>query len=75
MQGDHDGVDQSDVGNCSSDAGMEAFLREAAEHGQVDYFQGIHSTESCVEQQFREQGATSLTTTPVSRGLQAEAPS
>ena len=49
MQGDHDGVDQSDVGNCSSDAGMEAFLREAAEHGQVDYFQGIHSSRAAVQ--------------------------
>src|SRR5439155_4049510 len=36
------------VANCSSVAGMRAFLGEVADHREVDYFQGM--------EQFREQG-------------------
>src|SRR3954454_1512318 len=36
------------VANCSSVAGMSAFLDEKADHREVDYFQGL--------EQFREQG-------------------
>ena len=47
-QGDPNVFGQSYVANCSSVAGIEAFLGEVAEHRHVDYFQGL--------EQFREHG-------------------
>jgi hypothetical protein len=56
------------VANCSSVAGQDAFLGEAAEHRHIDYFQGLEQfwEPEAFFASYWPQSGTSLKTTLVS---------